>query len=139
MDPKTNDPQNAIEFFEISSNKATYSNPSSFCLPFYKSFYTITFEKQKAEGEVQRYLAETKSASDGSENKKILLEAIANLANALSEAQKVTDFNAIKSELNACRLCFDRAADRIDAAEGGAPGAAGILRRGLPIIGERIR
>ena len=42
------DLNNAIDFFEISSNEATYFNPSSFCLPFYRSFCKITFEKAGA-------------------------------------------------------------------------------------------
>ena len=131
--------KNALEFFERSSKEATYSNPSRFCLPFYKSFYVITFGKAGAKDEVQRYLADAKNASEGSKNKEILLEAIENLANALSEAHKVTDFEATRSNLAACRRYCDRAADLICDAEGGAPGAAGILRRGLPIINERIR
>jgi hypothetical protein len=139
MNPKTNDPQNALEFFEKSSKEAAYFNPSSFCLPFYRSFYTIAFEKAGAEGEVQKYLAEAKRASKGSENKETLLEAVEDLANALSEAQKVTDFNAMKTELNACRRYCDRAADLIGDATESVPGAARILRRGLPIINERIR
>ena len=49
MDPKTNDPQNALEFCEKSSKEAAYFNPSSFCLLFYRSFYLITFEKAGAE------------------------------------------------------------------------------------------
>ncbi len=131
--------KNALEFFERSSKVTTYFNPSSFCLPFYRSFYTITFEKTGSEGEVEKYLAEAKSASEGSENKETLLEAVENLANALSEPQKVTDFNAIKSELNACRRYCDRAADLIGDAAEGAPGAAQVLRRGLPIIDDRIK
>ena len=131
--------KNALEFFERSSKESTYFNPSSFCLPFYKSFYTITFEKVGAEDEVKRYLAEAKSASEGSKNKETLIEAVENLANALSEAQKVTDFNAIKSDLNTYRRYCDRAADLIGDAAEGAPGACRVLRRGLPIIGERIR
>ncbi|MEA1863803.1 MAG: hypothetical protein U9N46_01180 [Euryarchaeota archaeon] len=90
---------NAIKFFERSSDEAHSSNnPSSFCLPFYRSFYTITFGKAGAEGEVQKYLAEAKSASEGSKNKEISIEAVENLANALKEAQKVMDFGAIKSD-----------------------------------------
>ena len=80
--------KNAIEFFERSSKEAIYSNPSRFCLPFYRSFYSLTFEKAGAEGELKRYLAEAKSASEGSENKEILLKAVENLANALSEARR---------------------------------------------------
>ncbi|MHC1575506.1 MAG: hypothetical protein ACXQTY_06875 [Candidatus Methanogasteraceae archaeon] len=131
--------ENAIEFFERSSRERGYPSPYSFCLPFYRSFYTITFEKEGAKDEVQRYLAEAKSVSKGSENKEILIEAVENLANALSEAQKVTDFDARKSDLKAYRQYCDRAADLIDAAEGGAPGAAHVLRRGLPIIDNRIK
>ena len=131
--------KNAIEFFERSSNEATYSNPSSFCLPFYRSFYTITFKKSGAQDEVQKYLAEAKSASEGSENKEILLEAVENLANALSEAQKVTDFGTIKSDLNTYRRYCDRAADLIGDAEEDSPGAARVLRHGLPIIDDRIK
>ena len=44
--------KNALEFFERSSKEATYSNPSGFCLPFYRSFYAITFGKAVAEDEV---------------------------------------------------------------------------------------
>jgi HEAT repeat protein len=132
--------KNSLEFFEKSSKEDTYyDNPSRFCLPFYRSFYTITFEKAGAEGEVEKYLAEAKSASEGSENKEILLKAVENLANALSEAHNATDFDTKKSELNSCRRYCDRAADLIGAAEEGAPGAARVLRRGLPIIDDRIK
>ena len=131
--------KNAIDFFERSSNKVTYFNPSSFCLPFYRSFYTITFEKAGAKGEVEKYLAEAKSASEGSKNKETLLEAVENLANALSEAQKVTDFDATKSDLKAYMQYCNRAADLIGDAEERTPGAARVLRRGLPIIDDRIK
>ena len=130
---------NAIDFFERSSKEATYPNPSKFCLPFYRSFYSLTFGKAGAEDEVQKYLADAKSASEGSANKEMLLEAVENLANALSEVQKVTNFGAMKSDLNTYRRYCNRAADLIGDVAEGAPGAARILRRGLPIIGERIR
>ena len=131
--------KNAIEFFERSSNEMTYFNPSSFCLPFYRSFYTIAFEKTESESEVQRYLAEAKSASEGSKNKEVLLEAVENLANALSDAQKGKDFDITKSDLKTYMQYCNRAADLICDAEGSAPGAARFLRRGLPIIDERIK
>ncbi len=131
--------KNAIEFFERSSKEKTDYNPSRFCLPFYRSFYTVTFEKEGAKDAVQRYLAEAKSASEGSKNKETLLEAVENLANALSEAHKITDFDTKKSELNSYRRYCDRAADLIGNIEEGAPGAARVLRRGLPIINDRIK
>nr|QNO41182.1 hypothetical protein JNOLDJLP_00006 [Methanosarcinales archaeon ANME-2c ERB4]QNO41415.1 hypothetical protein CMJDHKFO_00004 [Methanosarcinales archaeon ANME-2c ERB4]QNO41586.1 hypothetical protein OAEIHDOC_00006 [Methanosarcinales archaeon ANME-2c ERB4] len=116
-----------------------YSDPSEFCLPFYRSFYAITFGKAEAKGEVEKYLSEAKSASKGSENKETLLEAVENLASALSEAHKVTDFDVMKSDLRTYRRYCDRAADLIGIAEEGAPGAAQVLRRGLPIIYDRIK
>jgi HEAT repeat protein len=131
--------KNALEFFERSSNEPTHFNPSRFCLPFYRSFYTITFGEAGAEDEVQKYLAEAKRASGGSKSKEILLEAIANLANALSEAQKVTDFGAIKSDLNIYRRYCNRAADLIGDVTEGAPGAARVLRRGFPRINDQTK
>jgi len=133
--------KNAIDFFERSSKEAIYSSPSRFCLPFYRSFYSLTFEKVGAEGEVKRYLAEAKSASEGSNNKEILLEAVENLANALSEVHNAREmgFGTMKSDLNTYRQYCDRAADLIGDAAEDAPGAARVLRRGLLIIGERIR
>jgi HEAT repeat protein/predicted amidohydrolase len=130
---------NAIEFFERSSNGEIYSNRSGFCLPFYRSIHSLMFKKAVAEGEVKKYLAKAKSASEGLEYKETLLEAVENLANALSEAQKMTNFDAMKSDLKVYMQYCDRAADLIGDAAGRAPGAAGILRRGIPIIGERIR
>ncbi len=55
------------------------------------------------------------------------------------EGHKVTDFDVIKSNLRTYRQYCDRAADLIGAAEEGTPGAARVLRRGLPIIDERIK
>jgi HEAT repeat protein len=131
--------EKALKFFEKSSKEAAYFNPSSFCLPFYRSFYTITFKKAGAEGEVRKYFDEAKRASEGSTNKETLLEAVENLANALSEAQKVTDFGAMKSDLNTYRRYCDRAVDLIGDAAEGAPGAARVLQRGGLIIGDRIK
>jgi hypothetical protein len=65
--------ENALSFFEKSSRESSFFNPARFCLPFYRSFYTITFEKQEAEVEVQKYLAEAKCATEGSESKENLL------------------------------------------------------------------
>ncbi|MEA1864927.1 MAG: hypothetical protein U9N46_06995 [Euryarchaeota archaeon] len=131
--------KNALKFFERSSKESPYFGPSNFCLPFYRSFYTITFEKAGAEDEVQNCLAKAKWAVGGSKNKETLLKTVENLANALSEAHKVTYFGAMKSNLNACRRYCDRATDLIGDAAEGAPGAARVLQRGLPIIDDRIK
>ena len=133
--------ENAIGFFERSSNEAEYFNPSKFCLPFYRSFYTITFEKKKREKEVQKYITEAKNATEGSKNKETLIKAVENLANALTEAHKMQEANldTIQHYLNICRQYCDSAADLIGDAAEGTPGAAQVLHRGLPIIDEWIK
>jgi HEAT repeat protein len=135
------DLENALAFFENASTEAIFINPSNFCLPFYRSFYTITFKEQESEAEVQRYLDEAKSATEGSENKEQLLEAIENLADALKEVQAIreTDFDIMKRDLNAYRRYCDRAADLLDFTEEKAPGATKLIRRGLPIIDAKIK
>ena len=136
-----NELQEALRFFESSRGGILFDNPSSFCLPFYRSFYAITYEKEKAEDEVKKYLAEAKSASKNSKSKKTLIEAVENLAKALSEAQSLREANldVIQHKLNTYMQYCNRAADLIGSAEEGAPGAAQVLRRGLPIIDDRIK
>ncbi len=131
--------ETALRFFEKASNESTYSNPAKFCLPFYRSFYAITFRKENAEDEVKQYLTEAKGAVEGSKSKEKLLEAMENLGNALKEAQRAQDFDAIKSDLNTYRRYCDRACELLDATEEKAPGASGLIRKGLPIIDERIK
>ncbi len=136
--------ENALGFFEKASKEATYENlysdnPAKFCLPFYRSFYSLTFKKEEAEVEVQRYLSEAKSAVKGSENKEKLIEAVENIGNALKEAQKVQGFDAMKSDLNAYRRYLDRACELLDRTEDKALGASRLIRKGLPIIDERIK
>jgi len=134
-----NEMENALGFFEKASMEATLFNPAKFCLPFYRSFYTLTFKKEDVEAEVQRYISEAKSAVQGSESKEKLLEAVENLGHALKEAQKARDLNARKTALNACRRYLDRACELLDTTEEKAPGASRLIRKGLPIIDERIK
>ncbi len=136
-----NELKKAIDFFDDSSVWSKHSDPSEFCLPFYRSFYTITFEKQKSEVEVQKYLAAAKRASYSSKSRAQLLEAVENLANALRKAKSLRESNleTIKRDLNAYRWYFDHAVDSINAAAEETPGAARVLRRGLPIIDEQIK
>lgn len=133
--------EKAMEFFEKSSKEVNVftDNFARFCLPFYRSFYTITFKKQEAGDEVQEYLAEAKNAVKGSESKEKLLEAVENLASALKEAQNAREFSEMKSDLNAYRRYLERAADLLGTAEEKAPGATRLIKRGLPIIDERIK
>ncbi len=133
--------EEAIKYFEEASWQSSYSNPAKFCLPFYRSFYSITFRKDEAEAEVKQYLAEAKNAVGGSASKEKLLEAVENLGNALKEVQNLreTDFNVVKCNLNAYRQYCERAADMLDDVKDKAPGAAHLVRKTLPIINERIK
>ena len=81
--------ENALQYFERSAAEATYSNPAKFCLPFYRSFYSLTCKSEVSEGEVEKYLKEAKDASEGSRSKEDLLEAVENLSNALKETQRL--------------------------------------------------
>lgn len=130
--------EDALGFFEKASKEATYFNPAKFCLPFYRSFYALAFKKEEAEAEVHRYLSEAKNAVQDSKSKKMLLEAVENLGKALKEVQKARDFNEMKSDLNAYRRYCERACGLLDTTEEKAPGASRLIRKGLPIIDERI-
>jgi HEAT repeat protein len=81
--------EKAICFFEKAALEFSSWSPSQFCLPFYRSFYTIIFKKQEAKKEVDKYLEEAKAAIEGSQSKALLFEAVQNLAKALSEVQSM--------------------------------------------------
>lgn len=132
--------ETAIDYFENSMVEAVGSgNPARFCLPFYRSFFIMALKKQVTEAEVRKYLAEARSVCKGSSSKEKLLDAVENLSNALNEVQKAKDFNEIKGDLNAYRRYCERAADLLAATEKNAPGATRLIRRGLPIIDQKIK
>ena len=130
---------NAIGYFEKSSQESLYFNPAEFCLPFYRSYNAIISRKEEAEEEIEKNLEEAKRVVAGSKSKEKLLEAVENLANALHEAQKLRGLDKIQSDLNAYRRYCDRTVELLDETEDKAPGAAKLMRRGLPIIDERIK
>jgi len=129
----------AIEYFEKSSYESKNFNMAEFCLPFYRSYNAVIFKKEDTNEEIERNLEEAKRAVAGSKSKEKLLQAIENLANALQEAQKLRGLDEIKTDLNAYRRYCDRAEELLDETEDKAPGAAKLVRRGLPIIDERIK
>jgi len=136
--------EKSIEFFEKALQESLYSdweNPSQFCLPFYRSFYTIIFKKQEAKEEVDKYLEEAKSAIEGSKSKEMLFEAVKNLAEALKEVQDLgnLDFEAKKCELDFYRKYCDRAAELIRDTEETAPFATIAMRKGLPILDRNLK
>ncbi|MBK7385628.1 MAG: HEAT repeat domain-containing protein [Methanothrix sp.] len=129
----------AVAYFEKSSQESEYS-PARFCLPFYRTYYTITFQGGE-EDEIQRYLIEAKEAVGGSKSRDELLKAVESLAQALQESQRLKgrSLEEIASELNTYRWYCDKAASHMEAAEKGAPGAVKLLRKGSPIIEENIQ
>ena len=132
--------EHALEYFNKSAKEATrYFNPASFCLPFYRSFHAITFKMEEAEVDVKKSIEEAKEAAEGSESKEKLLDAIENLSNALTEAQKPKGFEEIKGDLKAYMRYCNRASDLLGEIEGDAPGATGLIRKGLPIIDQNIK
>jgi HEAT repeat protein len=133
-----------IEFFEKASNESSekFDNPSDFCLPLYRSFYTIiTTEKQQAKDEVDKYLAEAKNAIGKSENKKLLFEIVENLANALKEVQDLEniDLEAKKSRLNFYQKHCDKALKLFRHTEKKSPYATVVMRKGLPFLDRRLK
>jgi HEAT repeat protein len=132
--------ERAIEFFEKASEKSFSLSISQFCLPFYRSFYTIIFKKHEAK-EVDKYLAEAKDSIKGSKSKELLLEAVNNLANALKEVQNLEnmDLKAMKGELNFYRQYCDRAAELMRETEEEAPYAIATMRKGLPILDRNLK
>lgn len=123
--------EKAIQFFEKASKEATYFNPSQFCLPFYRSFYTITFRKEEAAAEVKKYLNEAKRAVGVSKNKEKLLEAVENLSNALKEAEKARTLDARICDLNKLRQYCDHTVELLDSTEKTAPVVTNVIEKEL--------
>lgn len=134
--------ENAIEFFDKSSKESVFHriSPSKFCLPFYRSFHTIIFEKSNADEEVGRYLAEARKAIERSERKELLFEAIESLAKALREVQESKKHNLRfnKSEIDCYRRYFDRVEELMRDAEESAPFATKTVIKGLPILDRKL-
>ena len=137
--------ETAIAFFGKAaheSSKGEYiSNPSQFCLPFYRSFHTIIFKKQKTKKEVDKYLAEAKYAVGGSKSKELLFEAVNNLANALTEVQSMgnLDLRAKKDELDFYRKYCDCAEELMRNTEESAPYATAAIRKGMPVLDRYLK
>jgi hypothetical protein len=131
--------KNAIQFFERSSKEGTDFDPYSFCLPFYRLFYTVAFEKTGAEGEVQRCLDEAEGVLEGSKNKETLLNAAKNLVNASIESQKAGEatIHDLRHHLNNYRQYFDRVIKLTGVAEREARDAVQVLQRTMSMVDKR--
>jgi hypothetical protein len=130
--------EEAVKFFERSSQEESFFNPARFCHPFYRSYLALAFEGA-SDAEVQRYLTEAKEAVGGSEERE-LFGAVENLAKALEETQKLKERSReqIQSDLTAYQWYCDRAAEHMAAVEEKTPGAVKLMRKCNPIIEERI-
>ena len=131
--------ERAIRFFEDASRSVF--NPSLFCLPFYRSFYAITFKKLEAETEVKQYLKIAKRVSQGQKSKEMLVRAIENLSEALLEVKRLegSDLDLMKCDLKSYEKYCSRVGELLAMTEEYAPGAVLAVRRGLPIIDRRIK
>ncbi len=137
-----NELEDAIEYFEIAAKESySYYNPSQFCLPFYRSFHTIIFNKQEAGEEVNKYLRGAKAAIKGSKSKELLFEAVENLSEALKEVQNLENLGlqGMKDELDLYRKYCDNAAELIKDADEKAPYATEVLRKGLPLLDRNLK
>ena len=125
--------ETSIHFFHVY--------PTNFCLPFYRFFYEIIFNKQVAEKEIQKYLDEVKIAIKGSDNKENLLNVITNLANALKEVSKSQEkgFEGIQSALNISRQYIELSVELLNDTEDIAPITTKLIRKSLPIFNEKIK
>lgn len=133
--------EQAIKFFEKTSQESTLFNPSQFCLPFYRSLYTIiSDENQQAKDEVTKYLTEARNAVKKSKNKELLFEAVDNLAKALEEVQSLENrsLDDNKEDLSHYMEYCERAADLMSETEQISPYATEVLRRGLPILNRKL-
>lgn len=82
----------AIENFDKSIKEQSEYNSAVFCTLFYKSYSTVLFKTEQSESEAKKFIEEAKKASEGSESKAELLEAVENLASALKEADRYTTY-----------------------------------------------
>ncbi|QIB90825.1 HEAT repeat domain-containing protein [Methanosarcina mazei] len=132
--------EKAIDFFDKASKELTYHPPSKFCLPFYRSFYAIVFEKYETEEEVEKYLQEAKAEIEESKNKKVLFEVIKYLSIFLKEFQNIEsiDLEAKKKKLSLCRKYCEQAAELMNETEITAPFATATIKKGFPILNRKL-
>jgi hypothetical protein len=136
--------EKAIEFFEKvaqESNKLLF-NPAKFCLPFYRSFYTIIFKNQEeSKNEVDVYLEKAKAAIESSEIKGLLFRAVENLAKALEEVQNLgsLDLQGMKCKLDSYRKYCEHATKLMKDAEETTPFATKTFIIGLPILDRNLK
>lgn len=138
--------EEAIKFFETASKEVASLNPASFCLPFYRSLYSLLFTSTSKENEIQNYLEEARQAVEESERREILLQAVENLSKALQEVKSYTveDMTLNRRDLRAyTRYCF-RASECLNVVRENAPLASKIIdsvavEKSVLILNKKIK
>ena len=132
--------EKALEFFEKQSKNPTSYKISEFCIPFYRSFHTLIFDKNNAESKVQEYLIEAKNSALGSKSKEKLLEALEKLSYVIKEMQNINemDLETRKAKLNTLRHQFESVSEILDLTKGSAPIATQFIKRSAIIIKKSI-
>ncbi|HOO53882.1 MAG TPA: HEAT repeat domain-containing protein [Methanothrix sp.] len=132
--------EHAVDYFSCASKEDPRLNPAKFCYPFYRSYYSIVFQKA-TDDEVQKYLTDSREAVGRSKSKEDLLKVIDDLAKALNNAQKLKGGSQddIIENLNAHRQYCEDAANRMASVEETAPVTIKLLRSGNIIIENRIK
>ncbi len=135
--------EEAIDFFERSSKEVPSLNPAAFCLPFYKSLFSILYTSTPVEEEVQRYLAEARQAIIESESRETLLEAVENLSKALQEVKSYTADEIVSRSKAYTRYCI-QAAECLREVNSKAPYASKIVdaiavEKGIIILDDKIK
>ncbi len=138
-DDRKKEMEAAIGYFEKTIKQSFWSEPAKFCLPFYRSFYTLTFTKEETGAEVQKYITEAKSAIEGSESKEKLLEVIKYLDLALRKAQKPKNLNEFENNINDCGRYFEYADNLLVTTEKKAPLTTKLIRVGMQNINDIFR
>ncbi len=135
-----------LDFFEKAYNLPIHNqqnciNPARFCLPFYRSFYVLTFKNNEALNEAEIYLSAARRSTEGSRSREILLKAVENLSHALLEVRNIqtTELGIVKEYLRVYKQYCEHAADLLACSERDAPVASRIILKGLPIIDKKIR
>jgi len=131
--------ENAIRFFEKAfreSERYHMFNPSKICLPLYRAFHAVTFQKDSSLQGVEQYLSDAKAALSGSETRGQLVQIIENLAGAIREVQNLSADNllGIQNRLISCSIYCAKAETILVSIEGKTPAAARLMRRGARII-----
>jgi tetratricopeptide (TPR) repeat protein len=124
--------EKAIGFFE-KSMEVSYSMeevyPASFCLPFYRSFYTLIFKNSvESKGELQKDLMMLKFLVFNSKNKEILFNVMENLYYVLEDADKLGE-----NSREAFQKYVDEACKLLDSGDTVNPVTSKLIRKSIQI------